>query len=64
LAKVRVHALYVGKRKDGVIFCYVEEQKAGDPEIGIRKRVSNKIKDIWPKTGLYLKNTMRNGKCW
>jgi hypothetical protein len=26
------------------------------------ERVSNKIKDIWPKTGLYLKNTMRNGK--
>jgi hypothetical protein len=25
-----------------------------DPEIEIRKTASNKIKDIWPKSGMYL----------
>jgi hypothetical protein len=31
-------------------------------ELRIRKVVCNKIKDVWPETGLYLKNTKRNGK--
>jgi hypothetical protein len=33
-----------------------------DPETGIRKIVSNKTKDIWPKTGMNLKHTKRNVK--
>jgi hypothetical protein len=33
-------------------------------EIRIRKITSNKIKNIWPKTGQHLKNIKRNGKSW
>jgi hypothetical protein len=48
------------RRKDGVILLYEKNKKLGrgkftssDLEIRIRKMASNKIKDIWPKIGLY-----------
>jgi hypothetical protein len=30
-----------------------------DPEIGTRRITSNKIKDVWPKTELYLKKKVQ-----
>jgi hypothetical protein len=33
-----------------------------DPEIGIRKIASDKMKGVWQETGLCLENTKKNGK--